>query len=288
MVAGTDFYLANCPERVMPGRLLQNIREYDRVVGGINEKSAQMAVELYEHIVEGELYPTDALTAEIVKTTENAYRDVQIAFANEIALLCEKLNVNAYEVRQLVNKCPFRDMHIPGAGVGGHCLPKDSWLLTYGVKDKFSPKLMALAREINESMPEHMVELIKSALQGAEVQLEEAIISVLGLAYLKDSDDTRNSPAIMIAEMLKGRCKELRIHDPFVDEFEDYDLSQDLDDVLEGSDCIVLVTAHTAYKNLDLERIKGLMRTPIIIDGRNVFNKEDCIKHGFIYDGVGK
>ncbi len=288
MVAGEDFYLANCPERVMPGRLLQNIREYDRVVGGINEKSAERAVELYRHIVEGELYPTDSLTAEIVKTAENAYRDVQIAFANEIALICEKLNVNAYEVRRLVNKCPFRDMHIPGAGVGGHCLPKDSWLLAYGVKNELPPKILALAREINDSMPFHVVELTEEALQERDVKTEESIITVLGLAYLEDSDDTRNSPTIPILKELKGKYAEVRVHDPFVKEFEGLEVLDNIEEAVKGSDCLVLVTAHAAYKNLNLKHIKGLMRNPIIVDGRNVFDKEVCMREGFIYQGIGK
>jgi UDP-N-acetyl-D-mannosaminuronic acid dehydrogenase len=286
--AGEDFFLANCPERVMPGRLLQNIKEYDRVVGGINEKSAESAKELYSHIVEGELYPTDSLTAEIVKTTENAYRDVQIAFANEIALICEKLGVNAYEVRGLVNKCPFRDMHIPGAGVGGHCLPKDSWLLAYGVKNKLSPKLIALGREINDSMPHHMVELIESALSEAQLKTQDAVITVLGVAYLADSDDTRNSPAQPIINELKNKGAKVKVHDPFVKDFEELEISNNLDETLEDSDCLVLVTAHSAYKALDLNHIKKTMKIPIIVDGRNVFDKDECVKMGFIYFGIGK
>jgi UDP-N-acetyl-D-mannosaminuronic acid dehydrogenase len=286
--AGEDFFLANCPERVMPGRLLRNIREYDRVVGGINEKSAQMAADLYKNVTQGELFPTDSLTAEIVKTTENAYRDVQIAFANEVALICEKLKVNAYEVRELVNKCPFRDMHIPGAGVGGHCLPKDSWLLAYGVKGELTPRLIALARELNDSMPKHMVELIESALGEGNVKSAEATISIMGVAYLADSDDTRNSPAAPIIIDMRAKGADVRAHDPFVLEFNDLTIYSDINEVLKDSDCLVLVTSHSDYSNLDLGHVKDLMRTPIIIDGRNVFDKNDCISNGFIYRGIGK
>lgn len=288
LVAGEDFYLANCPERVMPGRLLKNIREYDRVVGGINEKSAEVAKELYKSVTLGELYPTDSLTAEIVKTAENAYRDVQIAFANEVALICEKLKVNAYEVRELVNKCPFRDMHIPGAGVGGHCLPKDSWLLSYGVKDVLSPKLLALAREINDFMPNHMMELIESGLEEGNVKVEDSTISFFGVAYLADSDDTRNSPAAPIIKGMKSRGADVRVHDPFVEEFEGLLIQSNLKDVLENSDCMVLVTAHSEYHDLDLVQVKDLLRTPVIIDGRNVFHKTECVTNGFIYRGIGK
>jgi len=288
MIAGRDFYLANCPERVMPGHLLKNIREYDRVVGGINKESSLRALELYGHIVQGELYSTDSLTAEIVKTAENAYRDVQIAFANEIALICEKLGVNAYEVRELVNKCPFRDMHIPGAGVGGHCLPKDSWLLAYGVKNKFSSKIIAQAREVNDFMPIHMVELTEGALREGGIKFEEAVISVLGAAYLEDTDDTRNSPALPIIKELNGKGAKIKVHDPFVKEFEGIDISQDLEGTLNGSNCLVLVTAHSEYRSLDIEYLKGLMKSFIIVDGRNLFDKDICIKNSFIYKGIGK
>jgi UDP-N-acetyl-D-mannosaminuronic acid dehydrogenase len=288
LLAGEDFYLANCPERVMPGRLLRNIREYDRVVGGINEESAKKAVELYKNITQGELNPTDSLTAEIVKTTENAYRDVQIAFANEVALICEKLGVDAYEVRELVNKCPFRDMHFPGAGVGGHCLPKDSWLLAFGVKDKYTPKIIALARELNDSMPQHMMELIEAALGEGKVKIEDVVISVLGVAYLADSDDTRNSPAAPIIRELKARNIKIKVHDPFVREFEEQIVLADINETLEGSDCLVLVTSHSAYKDLKLDDLKRLMRTPVIVDGRNAFDKKVCISNGFIFRGIGK
>jgi UDP-N-acetyl-D-mannosaminuronic acid dehydrogenase len=288
LIVGTDFYLANCPERVMPGRLLRNIRELDRVVGGINEKSAQMAQTLYRHISEGELYITDALTAEVVKTAENTYRDVQIAFANEIALLCEKLGLNAFEIRSLVNTCPFRDMHIPGAGVGGHCLPKDSWLLSYGVKNDYIPKITALARDINDTMSEHMVELIKEALSDGKVEMEGAVVSVLGLAYLPDSDDSRNSPAAPIIRKINALGATVKVHDPYVKEFEGVNIFSNIDDVLKGSDCLVLVTSHSAYKDLELEHIKVMMQNPVIVDGRDFFEKKLYTDNGFVYKGVGK
>jgi len=286
--AGKDFYLANCPERVMPGKLLYNIENLDRVVGGIDKKSQALAVELYSHIVKGKLYPTDCLTAEIVKTTENAYRDVQIGFANEIALICEKLGVDTFKVRELVNKCPYRDMHLPGVGVGGHCLPKDSLLLAYSVKNKVDPRMLMTAREINESMPLHMVELIKECFTKVKKNLKESKISVLGLAYLQNSDDTRNSPAFPIIEKLKENGADVSVHDPYVNEHGDMNITDDISKSLKDSDCLVLVTAHDEYKKLNLKKIKKLMRTPIIVDGRNLFSKEECEKEGFVYRGIGK
>ncbi|MFW9767173.1 MAG: nucleotide sugar dehydrogenase [Candidatus Thorarchaeota archaeon] len=286
--AGTDFYLATAPERVMPGKLLHNLVTLDRVVGGIDRESTERAVELYKHIVRGELYPTDALTAEVVKTTENAYRDVQIAFANEIALLCENLGVDVFEVRNLVNRSPFRDMHIPGAGVGGHCLPKDSWLLAFGAKGKYEPRLLAIAREINDGMPHHMSILCESALRESGTRIYGSKIAILGLAYLENSDDTRNSPTFMLVKALEVIGAQPIVHDPFVRSVDDIELSSDIDEVLKDSDCVIVMTGHDEYKSLDLDKMTQLMKTHIIVDGRNIFDKQLCIEKGFIYRGVGR
>lgn len=158
------FMLAHCPERVTPGRLIRNIRTCARVVGVFNPATGEAAKALYSHIVEAEIDITDTLTAEIVKTAENTYRDVQIAFANELALVCEALGADFWKVRELVNKSPHRHVHEAGAGVGGHCIPKDSWLLIAPLKGKLKAKIITDARHINDSMPQHMVELLESGL----------------------------------------------------------------------------------------------------------------------------
>jgi UDP-N-acetyl-D-mannosaminuronic acid dehydrogenase len=286
--AGTDFFLASAPERVMPGKLLQNLVTLDRVVGGIDEESTKQAISLYSSIVEGELYHTDALTAEVVKTTENAYRDVQIAFANEVALLCENLGVDVYKVRELVNRSPFRNMHLPGAGVGGHCLPKDSWLLAFGSRGKYEPRLLAIAREINDGMPHHMSDLCESALREAGRRIYGSKIAILGLAYLENADDTRNSPAFMLVKALEILGAQPIVHDPYVKSSDDVVLTNDIEEALRDANCVALVTAHDEYRKIDLENTKKLMQTPIIIDGRNLFNKQECIDKGFIYKGVGR
>ncbi len=286
--AGKEFLLATAPERVMPGKLLWNLVNLDRVVGGINEESTQAAIELYKHIVKGELYPTDALTAEIVKTTENAYRDVQIAFANEIALLCENVGADVYQVRELVNKSPYRNMHLPGAGVGGHCLPKDSWLLAFGARGANSPRLIALAREINDSMPRHLSDLCVEALKEAGVGIYGAKVTVLGIAYLENSDDTRNSPAFTLIKALEVYGAHPIVHDPFVEEANGIVIEKSLDNAIRDSDCVVLVTAHDDYHNVDLDHLKKLMRTPVIVDGRKVFDKKECYAKGFVFRGIGR
>ncbi|MEM4265382.1 MAG: nucleotide sugar dehydrogenase, partial [Thermoplasmata archaeon] len=182
--AGSGFYLAHCPERVMPGKLLYNIINLDRIIGGFDEKSADVAERWYARFVKGKLYKTDMTTAEVVKTVENAYRDVQIAFANEVGLICETLGLDAFEVRRLVNTSPFRDMHLPGAGVGGHCLPKDPWLLVYGGR-KSHPSLMPTAWAINDRMPVHVVELVSEAFREAKLKMgKDKVVTVLGYSFL--------------------------------------------------------------------------------------------------------
>jgi UDP-N-acetyl-D-mannosaminuronic acid dehydrogenase len=177
------FYLGNCPERVMPGKLLLNLKRISRVVGGGTPETARVMIALYRHIVQADLDATDWITAELVKTVENSYRDVQIAFANEVALICEVVGANVWQVRELVNKLPNRQMHLPGAGVGGHCIPKDPWLLVSSVKESQIPlRLIPDARKINDAMPHHMVELIEQGLRMVNVKIREARILVLGYA----------------------------------------------------------------------------------------------------------
>jgi len=287
LVAGSDFYLGTCPERVMPGRLLKNLVELDRVVGGYGEESTRRMLSLYRRIVRGKLYGIDCLTAEVVKVVENAYRDTQIAFANEVALMCEMLGVDVYEVRELVNKAPYRNMHMPGAGVGGHCLPKDSLLLAYSVAGRYEPELLKVTRSINDSMPLHLVKLVEAALLGMKMPIMGARIALLGLAYVGNSEDTRNSPAGPILERLESLGAEVRIQDPYVKSFQGRAVSHRVEEVLDGADCLVTVTAHDSYRKISLRKIKGLMRTPIIVDGRNIFKKNSCLREGINYRGIG-
>jgi UDP-N-acetyl-D-mannosaminuronic acid dehydrogenase len=290
--AGQDFYLAFSYERVMPGKLLEYMVDFPRVVGGIDAQSTELAVELYSTIVRREITATDVLTAELAKTVENAYRDVNIAFANEMALVCESLGVDVYEMRELINARPDRHMHIPGAGVGGHCLPKDTWLLRFGVKEygarDVDTAMITLARRINDAMPNHMARLVEEALAEAGKEVKGARVAVLGIAYLADSDDVRNTPARPLIHTLQARGAWVMAHDPFVWGYEGEELTRDLDEALRGADCLALVTKHQMYFGLHLEHVKGLMRTPVIVDGRNVFDAKACREAGFVYRGIGK
>ena len=292
MKAGEDFYLANCPERLMPGHLLENIRYYNRVVGGWTPESARIVKELYKNVVKGELQETDCITAEIVKAGENTYRDVQIAFANEMALLCEAYGANVWKVREFINNCrkvtdtrpeALRQMHFPGAGVGGHCIPKDSWLLIHEVRDIVNPKLIPTARYINDFMPLHMFDLLKDAVKQTGKDLKDIKVLVLGYAYDANSDDDRNTPTVPFIEKLKENGVEFEIQDPFIKDY-----FGDVKKMLEGKDAIVLMTGHDEYKKLLYTEMLSLMNeNPILVDGRNVFDKEEARKAGLIYKGVG-
>jgi UDP-N-acetyl-D-mannosaminuronic acid dehydrogenase len=277
-----DFYLAFCPERVMPGKLLANLRSCDRVIGGTTPEAAEVARELYRHFVSADLDLTDTLTAELVKATENTYRDVQIAFANEIALLCENVGANVHEVRELVNKSPSRDMHVPGAGVGGHCIPKDPWLLLHGTQGKLQARLVPTARSINDSMPLHVAELAREGLAASGRELRGAKVTVLGYAYLENTSDARNSPTIPLVESLRESGATVTIHDPH---FAEYDL--DLQKAISGSDCVILMVAHDEYRALDLADLSAWVSTPVLVDGRNVWDKSKARDLGFVYAGVG-
>ncbi len=283
---GKDFKLAHCPERVMPGRLLYNITHYDRVVGGIDEQTIKRVTAIYSRLTEGKLHPTDPTTAEIVKTAENAYRDVQIAFANEVALICEKLGADAFEVRRLVNTCPFRDMHVPGAGVGGHCLPKDPWLLAQSGKEA-NPTLIPAARAVNDSMPFHMLDLAADALGKAGRSFEDSVVAVMGASFLQGSGDPRNSPSIPVVESL-SKAKGLRVHDPFLDEIAGTRVTRDWRKALEGADLAIFMVSHRAYEGITPQVMKKLMRTPIVVDGRNIFSAKRMRRAGVLYAGLGK
>lgn len=291
--AGKDFYLAYSYERVMPGKLLDYVINLPRIVGGINKESERLAVEMYKKIVKAEVYSTDILTAETSKTIENAYRDVNIAFANEMALVCESLGVDVYEVRTLVNSRSERHMHLPGIGVGGHCLPKDTWLLRYGLQrygsnNHLETEFIKLARKINDFMPIHAARLVKLSLEEKGIKLRDAKIAVLGVAYLEDSDDTRNTPAYDVIRELGAYGAEIITHDPYVRNFPEAELTKDLKEALTNADCVVIATKHRPYCNLDLKKIKGWMKNPIIIDGRNALNKKMAEEAGFTYKGIGK
>jgi len=272
MKCGQGFFLGNCPERVMPGKLIDNLQNMSRVVGGDSAVAASVMKDLYRHIVRADLDATDWITAELVKTVENSYRDVQIAFANEVAIICEALGADVWRVRDLVRKSPGREMLKPGAGVGGHCIPKDPWLLASSVRESHvNIRLIPAAREVNLLMPAHMLNLIRKSLGN----LNEKKILLLGYAYLENSDDIRNSPAESLRILLSKEGAQVAIHDPFVREF-----FGDLYQMAMDCYAVVLVTAHTEYNQIDFKKLKGLLKQPLLIDGRHLWDSSQIQETG--------
>ncbi len=303
MKCGEAFFLAFAYERVMVGRLLYNILNYARIVGGIGEKSAQKAATLYKQVLKSEIILTSAMTAEVAKVVENTYRDVNIAFANEVALVTESLGVDVHEVRRLVNNLPFiegrgnphRNMHVPGVGVGGHCLVKDPWLLKYGLtkygKKPVDLKVIESSRYRNLSMPNHVYNLLIEGLEIVEKPISKSLkIAILGVAFIEDSDDARNTPTRDMVKILTDQDISFMIHDPFVRKEEvEFSFSTDLDSVVDNADALIIITAHQLYKDMDLKIIHSRMKqSPILIDGRVTVSPEAALKAGFVFRSVGR
>jgi UDP-N-acetyl-D-mannosaminuronic acid dehydrogenase len=297
---GKDFYLVFSFERVMPGKLIEYITDFPRVIGGGCQEANEKAKFLYGKVVKKQLQITDTLTAELTKCIENAYRDVNIAFANEMALLCEDFNRNIFEIINLINDRHDRMMHYPGSGVGGHCLTKDPWLLLYGFNkyterlNESKIKIIPDSRKINDFMPYHMIELMENVFRESHRLVDNIKIVLLGVSYKANTDDTRNTPTENIVKVLQSRYHSHNIvyvaHDPYVKE-RDYNLTKltkDFNKAVSNADVLLFTTNHSEYYNIDLDDLKKIVRTPIIIDGRNIFDKKVVEEKGFIYRKVGE
>ena len=299
MKASVDFYLAHAPERVMVGRLIKNIREYERIVGGIDKASTDRAVDLYTPLLtKGKIIKMNATAAEVTKTAENTFRDLQIAAVNQLALYCEAMGINVYDARNGINSLRgegvSREMLMPGAGVGGHCLTKDTYHLERGVKlsggldfPLCTESLFTTARQINDFMPLHMFHLTEEGLMRAGKTINGSKIAILGWAFIANSDDDRNTPSEAYRDLVIESGGNVYIHDPWVDSKCGAMIDRDINRVVKDADAVVIMTGHNIYKNLTPEKIsyeKGI----VIVDGRNVINPHEFIDKGFIYKGIGR
>lgn len=249
-------HIAYCPERVLPGNVIHELVHNDRVIGGIDETSTEKAAEFYARFVQGNLHRTDSKTAELCKLTENSSRDVQIAFANELSLICDKAGINVRELIELANKHPRVNILQPGCGVGGHCIAVDPYFITadYPVESR----IIATAREVNNYKPLWCVEKIKNAVLNFRLEHGKApIVALMGLAFKPDIDDLRESPAVVIAtEALKKCDARILPVEPHVDTYKDYELT-DYRDAYRQADIVVFLTGHTIFKSLpdDSEKV---------------------------------
>ncbi|MBE0435720.1 MAG: UDP-N-acetyl-D-mannosamine dehydrogenase [Methylomicrobium sp.] len=257
---GKDVYVAHCPERVLPGRILTELVENDRIVGGINEISTEKVVEFYRAFVRGEILATDAKTAELSKLSENSFRDVNIAFANELSLICDQENINVWELIKLANRHPRVNILQPGPGVGGHCIAVDPWFIVARSPDQ--ARLIKTAREVNDAKPHWVIDKVKVSAD----KFKNPVIGCLGLAFKADVDDLRESPALdIVKEIRKQDIGEVLVAEPNLTEHKDFTLLP-YQEVIKRSDIVLLLVDHKPFKSLKAADLKE----KILIDTRGV------------------
>lgn len=285
---GKDFWLAHCPERLAPGNLIRDFVHSARVIGGLCAQSTRLASRLFKETVRGKLFVTDCFTAEIVKLAENTFRDVNIAFANELALICEEKGVDIEDVLNLANTHPRVKIHKPGCGVGGPCLPKDPHLLLAGTEQHTKDSVIRCSRRLNTYMESHTLSKIFTALQSAKKKLNPSKIGVLGVTYKKGSDDVTNSPAKSIIQKLLALGAQVKVYDPFSTETFGAKGCKDLYEAIDNTDCLVILTDHKEFASLDLKKVKEMMNKPAyIVDGRRVIDPAKAASIGIEYLGIG-
>lgn len=255
-----DVYVAHCPERVLPGRILVELVENDRIVGGINEVSTQQAVAFYKTFVRGEVFSTDSRTAEMTKLTENSFRDVNIAFANELSLICDKEGINVWNLISLANRHPRVNILNPGPGVGGHCIAVDPWFIVARVPEQ--ARLIRTAREVNDHKPEWVISKVKASAD----KFKNPVIGCLGLSFKADVDDLRESPSVEIVRKLKQQnVGEILVSEPTLSKHAEFDLMP-YEEVIAKSDIVLLLVDHKQFRALKAADLKE----KILIDTRGI------------------
>jgi UDP-N-acetyl-D-mannosaminuronic acid dehydrogenase len=265
-----DIKIAHAPEQAIPGKLFYELEHNDRIVGGNDALSTEMAYQLYVYMTKGEVFKTDATTAEMVKLVENTYRDVNIALANEFALLAERLNLNIWKVIEYANHHPRVDVHQPGPGVGGHCIAVDPWFLVDTAPDLM--RLVHKARVINDYMPMHVVNRVKKIF--LDNKIIKPKVTVLGLTYKANVDDCRESPSITICNLLGEAGIAVSAYDPWVKNVLVKGQCQSMEEAVRDSDLMLLLVAHNENKAIDPSSMAGIMRHRLLLDTKN------CVDHG--------
>lgn len=278
-------FVAQCPERVLPGHILEELVRNHRVIGGVDPRSAEMAKQLYASFLEGEITLTDATTAEMVKLMENAYRDVNIALANEFALVAERVGINVWEAIELANRHPRVNLLKPGPGVGGHCIAVDPWFVVQAAPE-MTP-LIQTARRVNEGMPAHVAILVGKAMAHLQTAPSNIVIACLGLAYKADVDDTRESPAVEVVELLRAQGFEVRPYDPHVPTTTVSGQVGTLEEALADAGCLVILTDHTDFRAISPYQAASLMRGRCLIDSRLCIDRNLWEQAGFAVTAVG-
>ena len=248
----SKIYIAHCPERVLPGKILKELTQNDRIVGGLSKEAAEKTAEFYKTFVKGEILKTDARTAEMAKLTENSFRDVNIAFANELSILCDKFDINVWELISLANRHPRVNILSPGCGVGGHCIAVDPWFIVHA--GGYEARLIKSAREVNNHKTEWSIEKIKNAALKFELQNgRKPKVACMGLAFKPDIDDLRESPALNITRRLIADGVDVVAVEPNIKAHKDFEIA-DYKKAIEISDIIVFLVGHKEFKGLKIEK----------------------------------
>tara|TARA_B100000029_G_scaffold516720_1_gene633240 strand:+ start:7673 stop:9064 length:1392 start_codon:yes stop_codon:yes gene_type:complete len=291
--AGNNIGIGVCPETANPGEIMKDFEKLPRLVGSTDEKTTQIITEIYKHVFPVELIKMpNCKTANAVKLTTNIFRDINIAFVNELAILFERLGIDTNTVLEAADKKYNFQIHHPGAGVGGPCLPVNSYQMLNSAKEIGDNmlKMVKTGREINEHMPHHVIKLLKDALNEGNKQLDSSVILILGISYKPNVKDIQLSPAEVIISELQKMGAEIRIFDPYFKNASVYGIqtANNLDEVISNVDATVLVTSHNEFQNIQPEYFISKMKSPILIDTRGVIDVKKAQKAGLIFRGLGR
>ena len=293
LTCNIDFSIVACPETANPGEIFSDFHKLPRLIGGFDERFSQITAELYHYVFNVEIiHLPNCKTANAAKLTANVFRDVNIAFINELAMLFEKMDIDIMKVIEACDKKYNFQAHYPGSGVGGPCLPVNSYQYLNTSRKTFDGvlRMIETAREINEHMPHHTVEIVVDALNESEKSIKNSNIGILGISYKPNVADIQLSPAEEIVKHLEQLGAKIKIYDPFYKSQNIFShmCSNSFNDVVENSDALILVTAHDEFKNIDPKILFNKMNTPIFVDTRGVMNIESAKKSGLIFRGIGR
>lgn len=258
--ADNAIFLAHCPETVLPGKIMEEMENNDRVIGGLNPTATQAAVDLYRTFVTAEIVTTNAATAEMAKLTENSFRDVNIAFANELSIICDRLGIDVWELIEIANHHPRVNILQPGPGVGGHCIAVDPWFIVSSAPEE--SKLIRLAREVNDSKPGVVIEKVEQKLRG----IEKPVVAALGISFKPDIDDLRESPALRIVEKLANDNPEMdiRVVEPNISELPENlqnfkNVKQnEFSEAVKDADVVLLLVDHKEFKAVPKSQVDSV------------------------------
>ena len=292
LIAGENFSIGVCPETANPGEIMNDFTKLPRLVGAIDDETKDKIIKLYKHVFPVELIPMpNCKTANAVKLTTNVFRDLNIAFVNQLALLFDKLGIDTLEVLEAAKRKYNFQVHYPGPGVGGPCLPVNSYQMLNSAKqfDSEMLSLVKIGREINESMPNYVIELIISGLKEANKQISNSTILLLGISYKPEVKDIQITPAENVIHKLKELGAKIKIYDPFFKSTNVFDIETEnnIEQALSDVDSVVLLTAHKEFNNLSPSFIASKIEMPVIVDTKRVFDLDDAKKSNIIFRSLG-